>query len=65
MGCDKEFDTRNKAFGCRVGAKEDKPTNGECIAMIADKLPLKQRTAQGREIKGRRFVLPANVANSQ
>ncbi len=28
----------NHAFGCRVCSKEDKPTNGEFIAMIADKL---------------------------
>ena len=37
--------TLNKAFGCRVATKEDKPTNGEFIAMIADKLALEQRTA--------------------
>ena len=39
------IDTLNKAFGCRVATKEDKPTNGEIIAMIADKLALEQRTA--------------------
>ena len=39
------IDTLNKAFGCRVATKEDKPTNGEFIAMIADKLALEQRTA--------------------
>ena len=32
------IDTLNKAFGCRVATKEDKPTNGEFIAMLADKL---------------------------
>ncbi len=39
------IDSLNKAFGCRVAVKEDKPTNGEFIAMIADKLALEQRTA--------------------
>ena len=39
------IDTLNKAFGGRVATKEDKPTNGEFIAMIADKLALEQRTA--------------------
>ncbi len=39
------IDTLNKAFGCRVATKEDKPTNGEFIAMIADKLALEQRSA--------------------
>lgn len=39
------IDTLNKAFGCRVATQEDKPTNGEFIAMIADKLALEQRTA--------------------
>jgi len=38
-------DTLNKAFGYKVATKEDKPTNGEFIAMIADKLALEQRTA--------------------
>lgn len=37
------IDTLNKAFGCRVATKEDKPTNGEFIAMLADKLSLEQR----------------------
>ena len=32
----------NKAFGCRVCSPEDKPTNGEFIAMIADRLSLEQ-----------------------
>ena len=38
----------NRAFGCRVATPEDKPTNGEFIALIADKLALeeRQRTAQ-------------------
>ena len=31
-------DTLNKAFGCRVAHPEEKPTNGEFIALIADKL---------------------------
>ena len=37
----------NRAFGCRVATPEDKPTNGEFIALIADKLSLEeqQRTA--------------------
>ena len=39
------IDTLNKAFGCRVATTADKPTNGEFIAMIADKLALEQRTA--------------------
>ena len=39
------IDTLNKAFGCRVATKEDKPTNGEFIAMLADKLSLEQRSA--------------------
>ncbi|MEG0269650.1 MAG: sporulation transcription factor Spo0A [Clostridia bacterium] len=34
----------NQAFGCRVCTPEDKPTNGEFIAMIADKLSM-ERTA--------------------
>ena len=37
-------DTLNRAFGCRVCTPEDKPTNGEFIAMLADKLRL-DRTA--------------------
>ncbi len=28
----------NKAFGCKVVTREEKPTNGEFIAMIADKI---------------------------
>ena len=39
------IDTLNKAFGCRGATKEDKPTNGEFIAMLADKLSLEQRSA--------------------
>jgi len=39
------IDTLNRAFGCKVATREDKPTNGEFIAMIADKLALEQRTA--------------------
>ena len=45
VGSRGRIDTLNKAFGCRVATKEDKPTNGEFIAMIADKLALEQRTA--------------------
>ena len=33
-------DTLNKAFGCEVAKPEDKPTNGEFIALIADKLSM-------------------------
>lgn len=33
-------DTLNRAFGCRVCTPEDKPTNGEFIAMIADKMSM-------------------------
>ena len=36
------IDTLNRAFGCKVATKEDKPTNGEFIAMIADKLSLEK-----------------------
>ena len=39
------IESLNKAFGCKVAVKEDKPTNGEFIAMIADKMALEQRTA--------------------
>ena len=39
------IDTLNKAFGCKVATPEDKPTNGEFIAMIADKFAMEQRTA--------------------
>ena len=35
-------ETLNKAFGCRVCTSEDKPTNGEFIAMLADKLSLER-----------------------
>lgn len=38
------IDTLNNMFGCKVCTPEDKPTNGEFIAMIADKLSL-ERTA--------------------
>ena len=33
-------DTLNKAFGCEVAQPDEKPTNGEFIALIADKLSL-------------------------
>ena len=39
------IDTLTRAFGCKVATREDKPTNGEFIAMIADKLALEQRSA--------------------
>lgn len=39
------IETLNVAFGCKVATKEDKPTNGEFIAMIADKLGMEQRSA--------------------
>ena len=39
------IETLNRAFGCKVATREDKPTNGEFIAMIADKLVLEQRSA--------------------
>lgn len=35
-------DTLNRVFGCRVCTPEDKPTNGEFIAMLADKLSLER-----------------------
>ena len=36
------IETLNRAFGCKVCSKEDKPTNGEFIAMIADKLSIER-----------------------
>ncbi len=36
------IDTLNGLFGCKVCTPEDKPTNGEFIAMIADKLGFEQ-----------------------
>lgn len=33
----------NRAFGCRVSIPEDKPTNGEFIALIADKLGMEKQ----------------------
>lgn len=33
-------DTLNRVLGCRACTPEDKPTNGEFIAMLADKLRL-------------------------
>ena len=38
------IDTLNRAFGCKVCTPEDKPTNGEFIAMLADKLALERAT---------------------
>ena len=34
------IDALNKAFGCCVALKDEKPTNGEFIALIADKLSM-------------------------
>ena len=39
------IDTLNKAFGCRVATKEDKPTTGEFIAMLSDKFRLEDISA--------------------
>ena len=39
------FHTLNKAFCCKVATKEDKPTNGEFIAMLSDKFRLEQQSA--------------------
>ncbi|MBQ7454874.1 MAG: sporulation transcription factor Spo0A [Clostridia bacterium] len=36
----------NRAFGCRVAFPEDKPTSGEFIALLADKLSLEQKALQ-------------------
>lgn len=36
------IDTLNRAFGCKVCSKDDKPTNGEFIAMLADKLGMER-----------------------
>ncbi len=36
------IETLNSLFGCKVCTPEDKPTNGEFIAMIADKLSLER-----------------------
>ena len=36
------IETLNTAFGCKVCTPEDKPTNGEFIAMIADKLAMER-----------------------
>ena len=36
------IETLNTAFGCKVCTPEDKPTNGEFIAMIADKLSMER-----------------------
>ncbi|MBQ8654698.1 MAG: sporulation transcription factor Spo0A [Clostridia bacterium] len=35
-------ETLNKAFGCKVATREDKPTNGEFIAMLSDKFRMEQ-----------------------
>ena len=36
------IETLNTAFGCKVCTPEDKPTTGEFIAMIADKLSMER-----------------------
>ena len=36
------LDAVNQMYGYRVFAREDKPTNGEFIAMVADKLAVKK-----------------------
>lgn len=36
------LDAVNQMYGCRVFSREDKPTNGEFIAMVADKLAARQ-----------------------
>ncbi len=36
------IETLNTTFGCRVCTPQDKPTNGEFIAMIADKLSMER-----------------------
>ena len=36
------LDTVNRMYGCKVFSREDKPTNGEFIAMVADKLAVKK-----------------------
>ena len=41
----RRFSTMNKAFGCKVATKEDKPTNWEFIAMLSDKFRLEQQSA--------------------
>lgn len=35
-------DTINRAFGCRVCTQDERPTNGEFIAMIADKMSMER-----------------------
>jgi two-component system response regulator (stage 0 sporulation protein A) len=39
------IDTLNRAFGCKVATREDKPTNGEFIAMLSDKFRLEDKSA--------------------
>lgn len=34
------IDTLNKAFGCKVACPEDKPTNGEFIAMLSERMKM-------------------------
>ena len=53
------IDTLNKAFGCRVATKEDKPTNGEFIAMLAeveDEAEFCIRQVRGDEFACRRVM---------
>ena len=35
-------DTLNKAFGCEVAQPDEKPTNGEFIALVSDKIAVKK-----------------------
>lgn len=39
------IDTLNKAFGCKVATREDKPTNGEFIAMLSERMKLDETKA--------------------
>ena len=43
------IETLNTAFGCKVCTPEDKPTNGEFIAMIAERNATKFRSAAERK----------------
>ena len=41
----------NRAFGCRVAIPEDKPTNGEFIALVADKLIMEDARGKEQDIR--------------
>ncbi len=43
-----DVDTLQKYFGYTVSGVKGKPTNSECIAMIADNLSLKRKNASGK-----------------